>query len=779
MVVKLFKDKRPSIPLLFWNACSLWLGCYIASYIIPYPRNQFTIIGPFLLSLFLIICFVFCLIKQKKTLIPTLGIFFILGMLIWNSNCLTLNNQRNMLEAVEENTVLLRVIEDPEQGTFGDTTTVEVKNPNSNNLIGIAYLYLNNLDFNYGDELLGSIAFNEPKKSSLSYFNTKGIAGTIAISDYEIVGSSKIGMLSHLRNSFSEKISNLIHEGIISDYAGSLLQALIVGDRTQLFSLDLYQQIKVLGLAHLVAVSGSHLIIVMGFIGLILKTLHISKPIAIVIQILFLGIYLIMVGIPISCVRAALMSAISMLAFSTSRRSHALSGLGIVIVLLVVIIPSSAFSLSFTLSVFSTFGIVVLMPLFNSWINVNSKLVKSLCIDPLSLTFAALLFTIPFTVSSFSMISLIAPIANVFAGPFITIICCVGLLAFVVSPFEPLCSFLLLVCGHIAQVFCLGSKILAAIPFAAVPLYIPAEIIFTLTAIGIVSLWILWPKSISLKKILFILAISCIALLCCFVPKQGSNITMLDVGQGDAFLITSNSKTVLIDTGNNPQALYAALSRQKVFSLNAILITHADDDHCGCLKDLQNLIPCEKIFLAKGIDNVGTDKTNDLVNNSKDLVGESNIEFVSTGDTISLDSLTFHIISPQKLNDEGGNQDSICFVLDIDSNNNAVTDWKAFFCGDAEQETVSKLIDEGLLSDIDVLKVAHHGSKESLSDTITSELSPDIALISVGENNRYGHPTNETLSCLENAGCIVARTDLNGDVICSFTPEKITVKTLR
>lgn len=89
------------------------------------------------------------------------------------------------------------------------------------------------------------------------------------------------------------------------------------------------------------------------------------------------------------------------------------------------------------------------------------------------------------------------------------------------------------------------------------------------------------------------------------------------------------------------------------------------------------------------------------------------------------------------------------------------------------------MIDEGLLSDIDVLKVAHHGSKESLSDTITSELSPDIALISVGENNRYGHPTNETLSCLENAGCIVARTDLNGDVICSFTPEKITVKTLR
>lgn len=779
MAVKLFIGKRPSIPLLFWNACSLWLGCYIASNIIPEPRNLLTFVVPFLLCIFLIACFVFCLTTHKKTLIPTLGVFFLLGILIWNSNCLTLNNQRNMFEAVEENTVLLRVIEDPEQGTFGDTTTVEVKNPNSNNLIGIAYLYLNNLDFNYGDELLGSITFNEPKKSSLSYFNTKGIAGNITISEYEVVNSSKIGMLSHLRNSFSEKISNLIHEGIVSDDAGSLLQALIVGDRTQLFSLDLYQQIKVLGLAHLVAVSGSHLIIVMGFIGLILKTLHISKPIAIVIQILFLGIYLIMVGIPISCVRAALMSIISMLAFGTSRRSHALSGLGIVIILLIAIIPSSAFSLSFTLSVFSTLGIVVFMPLFSSWINVSSKLVKSLCIDPLSLTFAALLFTIPFTVSSFFMVSLIAPIANVFAGPFVTIICCVGLLAFAVLPFEPLCSFLLLVCGHIAQLFCLGGEILAAIPFAAVPLYIPAEIIFTLTAFGIVTLWILWPKSISLKNVLFALGISCIVLLCCFIPKQGSSITMLDVGQGDAFLITSNSKTVLIDTGNNSRALYAALSRQKVFSLDAILITHADDDHCGCLKDLQNVIPCKKIFLAKGMDNVGTDKTNDLVNNSKDLVGESNIEFVSTGDTISLDSMTFHIISPQQLNDEGGNQDSICFVLDIDPNNDAVTDWKAFFCGDAEQETVSKLIDEGLLSDIDVLKVAHHGSRESLTDTITSELSPDIALISVGENNRYGHPTNEALTSLEEAGCMIARTDLNGDVICSFTPEKITVKTLR
>ena len=190
----------------------------------------------------------------------------------------------------------------------------------------------------------------------------------------------------------------------------------------------------------------------------------------------------------------------------------------------------------------------------------------------------------------------------------------------------------------------------------------------------------------------------------------------------------------------------------------------------------------KNISCQRNRSDVGTDKTNDLVNNSKDLVGESNIEFVSTGDTISLDGMTFHIISPQKLNDEGGNQDSICFVLDIDPDNNAVTDWKAFFCGDAEQETVSKLIDEGLLSDIDVLKRRLHTMvlKNLFPVLLLQNCHLAIALISVGRNNRYGHPTQMKHStCLEDAGCIVARTDLNGDVICSFTPEKITVKTLR
>ena len=247
------------------------------------------------------------------------------------------------------------------------------------------------------------------------------------------------------------------------------------------------------------------------------------------------------------------------------------------------------------------------------------------------------------------------------------------------------------------------------------------------------------------------------------LPQEELTVHFIDVGQGLAIMAKAGDDVLVYDGGNSDAASYfvSYLKDEGIEDIDYMIASHYDADHLNGLVGALHAFDTETIIAPdyKHNSKLYTSFYNTLSSQNKEVT------YPEVGQEYEFGEGSFTVLGPTQIRD--------------DSNNNAVTDWKAFFCGDAEQETVSKLIDEGLLSDIDVLKVAHHGSKESLSDTITSELSPDIALISVGENNRYGHPTNETLSCLENAGCIVARTDLNGDVICSFTPEKITVKTLR
>lgn len=136
------------------------------------------------------------------------------------------------------------------------------------------------------------------------------------------------------------------------------------------------------------------------------------------------------------------------------------------------------------------------------------------------------------------------------------------------------------------------------------------------------------------------------------------------------------------------------------------------------------------------------------------------------------------IVSPGDLQEEAGNQDSICFTLSSDIDENGRSEWSAFFCGDAEAGTVQQLVDDSLISSVDVLKVAHHGAEAALTEDLIQSLSPEVALISVGEGNRYGHPGDLTLDLLREWEVETFRSDISSDVTCSFTIDALTVKTL-
>lgn len=775
--------KRPSIPALLWCGLVLWLGCYTSSVITDYI-DVYTFLTCCMIALVSIsIVLLVCLRNNISIFLCVISIFFILGSLLWTNQVIVLDLQRTELLKVSGTTCLFRITEDPTQGFYGSSVVAEVSHHSKE--IGLVTLYLPNSQLKYGDEFSAQANYSLPTDSQIKRYNREGILATATIESYEISTASIMGSVIHIRNAFTQRIDQQKHtstptpEENINTESIALLKGLVLGDRTELFELSLYQEVKILGLAHLVAVSGSHLVIVMGFVSLVLRGLRISKAIAIGIQISLLGIYVCMVGFPISCIRAALMTGVSILSFTMSRRSHALSGLGIVIVILMVISPSTAFSLSFALSALSTLGIVLFMPLISSWMRVKNRFVQTFLIDPIAMTLASLVLTFPLSIASFAMFSIIAPLANCVASVLVSIICIVGLIAFVALSLEPLCLVLLTFAIGVTQVFCMFIHALSWVPFAAVPMDSSLPLLVALSMGFGCALWILWPLKITRKLIAGIVSLFCLFVAISFAPWYGTSITMIDVGQGDAFLVKSNNQTLLIDTGYQSKKLYSGLARSGITHLDAILITHADSDHCGALRDLKGIVRCDRVILAEGMQNVNDDSARELIDDAIYLVGASNVTYIKAKDTISLDTVSFTVLSPENLNDTGGNQDSICCLLRIDSNQDSIVDWTGLFCGDAEAQTLEPLVNKYQIEHIDILKVSHHGAKASLTDSLIEKLRPKIALISVGQDNRYGHPSEETIDRLEAVESTILRSDTNGDVVCSFTSDQINIHSLR
>lgn len=715
------KAKRPSIPLVLWCGISFWCGCCLFSYGFGVPKD-YLIIGVlvFLIVVVSIILLVFVRNAQNPVVVYCL-LFGLLGGFVWNVECLSIDNQHALLDSKQNEKVLIRIEEDINQGLYSSYALAQIFDINTRESLGFVSLNLNEDSYGFGSEFQSALTYSWPREEVKLRYYQQGIAGFATLTEIDLASSSPLGFLASTRSNYVNEIDNLVNQGSVSSEAGALLQGLIVGDRTQLFSLGIYQEVKVLGLAHIVAVSGAHLVIVMSFLSLIVRNVPLSLRIKIGIQLAILGLYLCIVGFPISCVRAACMSALSIISVGGIRRSHALSALGVVVIVIITFIPTSAFSL----------------------------------------------------------ISLIAPVSNVLATPFVSFLCIVGLLSFIFLPCGFLGILLLKFALLVSELFCIGCSFLSAVPFASVPLFIPELPLFIVFLLVVILLWCVWPDSlpISASKLAGILFLICLLTL---FPRSGNSIAMLDVGQGDAFLIQSNSQTILVDTGQSEKKLFAALSRQGCTHLDAVIITHADNDHAGCLSALKGVVDCERVILSEGTNDIQTEKTQSLVDDAESLVGASNVYYVNAGDVIQISNMHIEVIWPKKLQEEGGNQDSICFLLNIDPDGDADPDWSALFCGDAEAQILEKILDDNkTISRIDILKVSHHGAKAALTNELAERLHPKISLVSVGEENRYGHPSMEVLNSLSAVNSTLYRTDYDGDVVCSFTDKEIKVKTLR
>lgn len=261
-------------------------------------------------------------------------------------------------------------------------------------------------------------------------------------------------------------------------------------------------------------------------------------------------------------------------------------------------------------------------------------------------------------------------------------------------------------------------------------------------------------------KNLFLTYILIIIIISLLIPSGKNNylsIHTIDVGQGDSILIqTPSSKNILIDGGddNSHHIISSYLKKQNVENIDYIIATHFDSDHIGGLDNIIDKFNVSNIYAP----NYESDTVSyqNLINSC--LNKNLNLQCLSSGDFINIeDNINLAVLAPSYIQEEN-NLNSIVFRLDYKN--------KSFlFTGDAEANNELNIINSYELNDIDFLKVGHHGSSSSTTSEFVEEVSPDVAVISCGYKNQYGHPHKSTLDTLEKNNVLTYRTDILGNIV--------------
>ena len=266
----------------------------------------------------------------------------------------------------------------------------------------------------------------------------------------------------------------------------------------------------------------------------------------------------------------------------------------------------------------------------------------------------------------------------------------------------------------------------------------------------------------------FLLIIIIITLFSGCDKKEILSIHIIDVGQGDSILIkTPSDKKILIDGGNedSEHIVKNYLRKEKIKTLDIVIATHPDSDHIGSLDYVVNKFNVKTIYMPK--QNTDSSSYKNLIKACKDK--NLNINYLFKGDILNIDEyIDLVVLSPSYIQQDN-NLNSIVFNLNYKE--------KSFlFTGDCEESNEIDIINSFNLNDVDFLKVAHHGSSSSSTSEFRKETSPDVAVISCGYKNQYGHPHQSTLDTLEENNVLTYRTDINGDMIFYSDGSTITTK---
>lgn len=585
-------------------------------------------------------------------------------------------------------------------------------------------------------------------------------AGVSSVSSIEVISAP--GFVDSLAASMREGLTRSLIG--IDERGGSLVAGLAIGDESAL-PVELRDQMRLSGLAHLTAVSGGNVAIVLAMVILVSMLFGVKLIGRVVLSLGALGFYVILVQPQPSVVRAATMGAIVVIAFLVGGRTAGPSILSTAVIILLIFDPSLGISWGFALSVSATGGIVVLTPILMDYVKRTRIIARTppVILVAAFLTISAQIATLPVLIAMGTPIGLGSVPANVLAMPMVVFITVGGLLSSMTSLVSPeLAHGLALVSSWPAMWIARLAEF-----FSTWPTLIGFEVIVALILVtGVVAL--AWYFSQP-----FIVVGGGAALLL-FLLFQGTHFTpwnswpgeawlivMCDVGQGDGLVVRDRSGSVIVfDVGAKDTAIDNCLKDLGITEISAIVLTHFHRDHVGGIagalrgRNVQQIISTGYREPIEQFDYV-----------SREIPAEIRQSEVKAGQEYLLGDMTMKVLWPSRFIQQGSvpNNASVVVLISIEGHGILIT-------GDIEREAQAEIMRKVKSIDVDVVKVPHHGSA-NLDEGFADWVKAEIALISVGQDNEYGHPALEALRAW--SGSELFRTDEDGAVSLSLSLEGV------
>ena len=678
------------------------------------------------------------------------------------------------------------IISDIEEKEYNYTFTIRTKDD---------YFLVNlkknkeEISLEYGDKLQISGEYQEPNKARnykgfdyKNYLKINKVYGIIRVDLYTniiIKHQKNLSNFKLLIHKIREKLKQNIQE-LLTKETYALGIGILIGDNSRINE-KIVEDFKNSNLSHMLAVSGTHI----NYVVLTVSILFTKKRAGIkaqrVVTIMMMLFFMELTQMTSSVVRAGISCIIYMLASLLYRKADVINSMAISTLLILLNNPFKLFDIGFQLSYAGTLGIILFCKLIN--IPIKNKSLKYLK-DSIIISISANIFIIPIMMYQFNTISLTFILSNLLAGPLLGI-------SIILEIIVLLISFM--------------SINIAAIPAKVlnVLLILIINIANWFSNIEISKIYVITPKIISIvayylicaaiilkqknRKIIVIIMLTVLTINLFPTPKK-LRINFIDVGQGDSTLIrTETNKVILIDSGGSTASssfdvgnkiLLPYLLDRRIKKIDFIIVSHFDADHCQAFETVIDNINVRKVVVCK--QSMITQEYLNIINKCK----KKNIKIivVERGDKLKIDKRTeFEILHPgERFLDDGKgglNANAIVCKMNYKLNNGKI--FSILFTGDIEVEAEKELEQVyGKKLKADILKIAHHGSKTSSREEFIKLVSPKIALIGVGENNKFGHPADITLERLEKENVKVYRTDQMGEVSITINKNgEIKVKT--
>lgn len=548
-----------------------------------------------------------------------------------------------------------------------------------------------------------------------------------------------------------------------ADTAG-FAKAILTGDKSGL-PYETRNTLSVTGIAHITAVSGMHVSLLIGIIMVLCRQ---RRKLAAAISIPVMFFFAAMLGFSASVTRAVIMNSVLLIAPLVHRENDAPTSLGLALLLILAFNPWAIANVSLQLSFACMMGIFLLAP------RIFSRLMKVVNEDELrekhsvlyriyygaavtiASSFSTMVFTAPLVAAVFGAISLIAPLTNLltmtvlsatFTGVFFA--------AFTALAYAPLGAAIAWLVSWLIRFVLWLTGLLAKIPYAAVYTDSGYIVAWLLTAYLMIFVFVLRKERYKMRLLIAALLVTLIgAVFFSMHSTAGITLKAFDVGQGQCIFLQNDGNAVLIDCGGDEEEydgerVARSLLTNGYTGIDALILTHYDTDHiCGTMQFLS------RIHVGQLI---APDLPDESGNRERILryaqQADIPVLLVTQDMMLNFGSGTLYLYAPEDVNVKNASLSALMSDAEYD----------ILITGDMDTAGELALLETKELPDLEVLIAGHHGSKYSTCEALLRETAPDTVIISVGENT-YGHPAQEVLDRIAAIGAAVYRTDLDGTI---------------